>query len=569
MQIESRESMSAAKAELWPVNVPHQLQYPEIPLHQILSDSAQKYPDRTAVVFYGTEITYRKLDDLAWRFATFLNDLGLSKGDRVALFLPNCPQYIIAFYGTLRAGGVVVPCNPLYKERELAYQLHDSTPNVLVSLDMLYHVALGEDKRKPAAVVLTTSVRDYLPPLLSFFAPLKGVKRHHYPDTKDLKQTLAATTPRKVDVAINPEEDLAVLQYTGGTTGTPKGAMLTHRNLVVNTTQLDAWSYTSAGTDSVLCVLPFFHIYGLTVALNFAVKSGATMLLFPRFEAKPVLKAINRYHPNYFPGVPAMYANLVNREDIKKYDLSSVRRCLSGAAALPVEILRRFEKLTGATLVEGYGLTEASPVTHANPLDDKSKRKEGSIGFTLPDTEARIVDIESGKDLQVGEAGELLIRGPQVMKGYWNRTTETRLALRDGWLHTGDIAKVDSEGYFYIVERWKDMIDVSGFKAWPREIEEVLYEHPAVREVSVIGVPDPVKGEVVKAFVVLQPNRRSEIKGTELQEFCRKKLASYKVPREIEFVNELPKSLIGKVLRRVLRERELAKLATKPGVQSQ
>jgi len=560
--------MSVTKAELWPVNVPHRLKYPEIPLHQFLSDSAQKYPERAAVIFYGTEITYRELDDLAWRFATYLNDLGLSKGDRVALLLPNCPQFIIAFYGTLRAGGVVVPCSPLYKERELAFQLNDSSPNVLVSLDMLYHVALGENKRKPTAVVLTTSVRDYLPPLLSLFAPLKGVKRQHYPETKDFKKTLETTSPRKVEIPIDPKEDLAVLQYTGGTTGTPKGAMLTHKNLVANTTQLDAWSYTSAGTDSVLCVIPFFHIYGLTVALNFAVKSGATMILYPRFEAKPVLKAINRYHPNYFPGIPAMYTNLVNRDDIKKYDLSSIRRCLSGAAPLPVAILNRFENLTGATLVEGYGLTEASPVTHANPLDSKSKRKEGSVGFTLPDTEAKIVGMDSGKDLSIGEAGELLIRGPQVMKGYWNHPTETRTTLRDGWLHTGDIAKVDGEGYFYIVERKKDMIDVSGFKAWPREIEEVLFEHPAVREAAVIGVPDPEKGEVVKAFVVLQPDRVAEIKGTELQEFCRKKLASYKVPREIEFVDELPKSLIGKVLRRVLREREAAKTTAKPSAPS-
>ncbi len=553
--------MTVTKAELWPANVPHKLQYPEIPLHRFLEEAAEKFPDRAAIIFYGTEITYRELNDLAWRFATYLRGIGLREGERVALFLPNCPQFVIAFYGTLRAGGVVVPCNPLYKERELAFQLKDSSASVLVALDMLYHVALGESRKPPTPVVLTTSVRDYLPPLLSFLAPLKGVKRVHYPDTKDFKQTLKETQPEKTEVPINPREDLAVLQYTGGTTGTPKGAMLTHYNLVANTLQLNAWSYGASGADSVLCVLPFFHIYGLTVALNFAVKSAATMILFPKFEAKPVLKAINKYHPNYFPGVPGMYTNLVNRPGIEKYDISSIRRCLSGAASLPVEILRRFEVLTGGTLVEGYGLTEASPVTHANPLDDKSKRKEGSIGIPIPDTEAKIINIDTGHDLGAGEAGELLVRGPQVMKGYWNRPQETKLALLDGWLHTGDIAKTDSDGYFFIVERKKDMISVSGFKAWPREIEEVLYEHPAVKEAAVIGVPHPEKGEVVKAFVVLQADRVGEIQGTELQEFCRKRLASFKVPREIEFVEELPKSIIGKVLRRVLREEELAKRA--------
>lgn len=555
--------MTIAKAEFWPANVPHQLHYPDIPLHRFLEESAKDYPNRTAIIFYGTEITYQELDDLAWRFATYLRRSGLSKGDRVALFLPNCPQFVIAFYGTLRAGGVVVTCNPLYKERELAFQLKDSAASILVALDMLYHVALGEKKKRPTAIVLTTSVHDYLPPLLNFLAPLKGVKRIHYPEVKDFKETIEGIQPEKTEVTINPRDDLAVIQYTGGTTGTPKGAMLTHYNLVANAVQLDAWSYGGKGTDSVLCVLPFFHIYGLTVAMNFAVKSAATMILFPRFEAKPVLKAINRYHPNHFPGVPAMYMNLVNRSDIKKYDVSSIRRCLSGAAPLPVEILKKFETITGATLSEGYGLTEASPVTHANPLDDKSKRREGSIGLTLPDTEARIVDVVDGRDLPVGEIGELFIRGPQVMKGYWNRTGDTSSTLRDGWLHTGDVAKMDADGYFYIVERIKDMINVSGFKAWPREIEEVLYEHPAVKEASVIGVPDSERGEVVKAFVVLQEDKASDIRGVELQEFCKQRLAAYKVPREIEFVKELPKSLIGKVLRRVLREREIESLSAR------
>ncbi len=553
--------MTVTKAELWPANVPHELQYPEVPLHRILGESAEKYPDRTAIIFYGTEISYYELDDLAWRFATYLRRAGFSKGDRVALFLPNCPQFVVAFYGTLRAGGVVVPCNPLYKERELAFQLKDSSPAVLVALDMLYHVALGEKKQPPTPLVLTTSVRDYLPPLLSFLAPLKGIKRIHYPNTKDFNRTLKETQPEKTEAPINPREDLAVLQYTGGTTGTPKGAMLTHYNLLANTTQIHAWSYGAAGADSVLCVLPFFHIYGLTVALNFPIKSGATMILFPRFEAKPVLKAISRYHPNYFPGVPAMYTALVNRPDIKKYDISSIRSCLSGAAALPVEILKKFESLTGATLVEGYGLTEASPVTHANPLDEKSKRKEGSIGVALPDTVAKIVDMESGRELQVGEVGELVVRGPQVMKGYWNSPGETKMALHDGWLHTGDIAKTDADGYFYIVERKKDMIDVAGFKAWPREIEEVLYEHPAVKEAAVIGVPDPRRGEAVKAFVILKEDRVKDVTGTELQQFCKQRLAGYKVPQEIEFVKELPRSMIGKVLRRVLREQELAKIS--------
>lgn len=552
--------MSVSKVDYWPANVPKKLQYPEIPLHHLLEDSAQRYPQRTAIIFYGTKISYSQLNDLAWRFATYLRKSGVTKGDRIAVFLPNCPQYVIAYYGILRAGATVVAFNALYKEREFAFQLKDCGANTLIALDMLYHIAMGEKKKHPVPQVITTSVRDYLPALLSFLAPLRGIKRIHFPGTKDFKQILESTEPEKSDPQINPREDLAALQYTGGTTGTPKGAMLTHYNLVANTLQAESWSYGTPGQDTVLAVLPLFHVYGMTVVMNFAIRAGATMIMFPRFEGKPVLKAINQYHPNYFPGVPAMYSALVNRPDTAKYDVSSVKRCISGAAALPVEILKKFEAITGGHLVEGYGLTEASPVTHANPLDDKSKRREGSIGLTWPDTEARVVDIETGThELPVGEVGELVIRGPQVMKGYWNRPEETRITLKDGWLHTGDIARMDSDGYFFIVERKKDMIDVSGFKVWPREVEEVLYEHPAVREAAVIGVPDPIRGEVVKAFVILQPEYVDKIQGMELQEFCKQRLAAFKVPRQIEFCKELPKTMIGKVLRRVLRERELAK----------
>jgi len=357
-------------------------------------------------------------------------------------------------------------------------------------------------------------------------------------------------------VSINPKSDAALFQYTGGTTGVPKGAMLTHHNLVVNALQVGSWLPTlREGGEVMLAVLPYFHIFGMTVAMNMPVLRAASMVLQPRFEVLEALKAIQKNGVTLFPGVPTMYVALINHPETGKFNLRTVRLCISGAAALPIEVMRKFEAITGGRLVEGYGLTETSPVTHCNPLDRPEKVRPGSIGIPFSDTEAKIVDIETGeKDLAANEVGELAIRGPQVMAGYWNKPEETKYALRGGWLYTGDIAKVDEDGYFYIVDRKKDMINVSGLKVWPREVEEVLYEHSAVKEAGVVGIVDPYRGETVKAFIVLKEGFEGKTTTEEIIQFCKERMASFKAPTQIDFVKQLPKTAIGKILRRALKE---------------
>jgi long-chain acyl-CoA synthetase len=362
-----------------------------------------------------------------------------------------------------------------------------------------------------------------------------------------------APNPKPVEVK---PSDIGVLQYTGGTTGVPKGAMITHRNLVVNASQCEVQLPIRRGVDIGVVALPLFHIFGMSVAMNSHILTGTSMLLIPDpRDLKGVLGNISKHKATIFCGAPTMYIGLLNRPDIKKYNLSSVRACISGAAPLPVEIQKRFEQATGGRLVEGYGLTESSPVSHVNPLDDPKKNRPGSIGIPVSDTDAKIVDLETGeKDLKPGEVGELVIKGPQVMQGYWNSPDETKIALRDGWLYTGDIAKMDEDGYFYIVDRKKDMIDVSGLKVWPREVEEILYEHPAVNEAAAIGVPDPYRGETVKAYVSLKPGYEGKVTEQEIIKFCKERIASYKAPTQVEFRASLPKTLVGKILRRPLKE---------------
>ncbi len=549
--------MAKAWLRHWPEGVPQNLAYPEIPLPEILTATAKKYPNNTAIVFFGKKITYRDLDGLCDRFASALVSLGVRKGDRVALFLPNVPQFLICYYGALRAGTVVVPCSPLYKERELEFQLNDSGAETIVALDILYeHLAPIRAKTKLRNVITTTIV-DYFPAFLGVLAKLTGkVKTVPCPGTMSLKELLRKHSEAPPKVSIDPKSDAALFQYTGGTTGVPKGAMLTHHNLTVNAVQVGFWLPTlREGGEVMLAVLPYFHIFGMTVAMNMPVFRAASMVLQPRFEVLEVLKAIQRYGVSLFPGVPTMYVALVNHPETGKFNLRTVRFCISGAAALPVEVMRKFEAITGGRLVEGYGLTETSPVTHCNPLDRPEKVRPGSIGIPFPDTEAKIVDIETGeKDLPVNEVGELAIRGPQVMTGYWNKPEDTKHALRNGWLYTGDIAKVDEDGYFYIVDRKKDVINVSGLKVWPREVEEVLYEHPAVKETGVVGLTDPYRGETVKAFVVLKEGYEGKTTAEEIIQFCKDKVASFKAPTQIEFVKKLPKTAIGKILRRALKE---------------
>jgi len=543
--------------------VPPVLTYPEITLGNVLSQTAGNYPHHAALVFYGKKITYKELDALVNQFAHALIGIGVGKGDRVALMLPNIPQMVIAYYGTLRIGAVAVPTNPLYHEHELEVQLHDSGAETIVAVDMFYPVLSRVLSRTKVKHVVLCGVKDFLPFPLNFLYPIKAriekqwVSVRRMPPLYDFEEMLrhAPATPTNVDVA---STDTALLQYTGGTTGVPKGAVLTHRNLVVNSTQTKAWlSHAQEGREIILAAIPFFHVYGMTTAMNFGVLIGAEMILVPKFHTKEVITMIDKYHPTIFPGIQAMYLAIGNYPGITKYDLTSLHAAISGAGPLMREVQERFELLTKARIVEGYGLSEASPVTHANPIF--GNRKIGSIGLPWPDTEARIVDLATGEFLvPVGETGELIIRGPQVMQRYWNKPDETARTLRNGWLYTGDIAKMDADGYFYIVDRIKDMIKTVGENVYPREVEEVLFKHPKVKEAVVVGLPDQFLGEKIKAYIVLKDGQLATEE--EIIEYCSENLSKFKVPKEIDFRPQIPKTAVGKVRRYVLRNDERKKL---------
>lgn len=538
------------------------LTYPDVPLHRFLIDSAERFPDQTAIVYFGRRISYRELNELSDRFAAVLQGLGVEKGDRVAIMLPNVPQCVIGFYGALKAGAVVVYINPLYVERELAFQLADSGSKVLLALENFQPRIKNVLGQTPLKEVILAGIADYLPPVLRWLYPIKArregnwVKVEKAPPYRDFLEMMQAAR-----LAIRCPEvssrDTALFQYTGGTTGTAKGAILTHKNLVSNAMQAAHWVGMKQASEVILSVLPFFHCYGLTACMNVSVYTAGTMVLLPRFQVRQVLKCIQKYRPTFFPGIQAMYVAINNFEGVERYDLSSIRACISGAGPLHLEVQERFEALTRGKIVEGYGLTEASPVTHANPV--YGVRKKGSIGLPFPDTDVKIMDAETGtKEVPVGEVGELVVRGPQVMRGYWNRDEETRQMIRDGWLYTGDMARMDPDGFFYIVDRKKDMIKTKGENVYPREIEEVLFRHPKVKEAVVVGIPESYSVEVIKAYVVLKDGQ--EATESEIAEFCSRELARFKVPKMIEFRRELPKTLVGKVLRRVLLEEELQKL---------
>lgn len=545
----------------YPPEVPPNVEYPDCLLQAFLEQAYERKPDQIAIRFLGKSMTYRQLYQDALALANGLVRLGVKEGTRVALMLPNCPQAVIGYYAILMAGGIVVQTNPLYVERELLYQLQDSGAEFIIALDLVYPKLVNLFTKTRLKQIILTSIKDYLPfpkNLLYSIFHHKGISKVHDSVPERLlsfKQLVTHHPPKPISIQTKPD-DLAVLQYTGGTTGLPKGVMLTHRNLVVNAYQCRTWLYKSAyGKERSLALVPFFHVYGMTVVMNFSILQASTMIILPRFEVKQVLKAIHKEQPTLFPGAPTMYTALLNYPKLSKYDLSSINICISGSAPLPVEIQRRFEHLTGGRLVEGYGLTEASPVTHVNLL--WGENRVGSIGLPWSDTEARILDLESGEPVATGKIGELAVKGPQVMKGYWNRPEETADVLRDGWLLTGDLAYMDEDGYFYIVDRKKDMIIASGYNIYPREIEEVLYQHPQVKECAVVGVPDPYRGETVKAYIIPQDGAR--LQKEELDQFCRERLAAYKVPRIYEFRDELPKSMVGKVLRRLLVEEEVKK----------
>jgi len=542
----------------WPKYLPRDLGISPSPLHSLLTESASRLPNRTCIVYQGRTFTYSELDELSSRFASALAALGLRKGDRVGVFMPNMPQFIISYFGILKAGGVVVTCSPLYKERELEFQLRDSGSSLVIAANDVVH---GNDLynsleacrgRLGLRHVITASLTDYLPALKRNLAGLAGVKNLRREGTIGFMDLIRAHRPLERFVEVDPVSDLAVLQYTGGTTGTSKGAMLTHHNLYANA-MMAAAALPLTAEDITLAVLPLFHIYGMTVTMNAPIFAGAKIVLLPRFEVKQVMETIQKERVTCFCAVPTMYIAVINSEEGKRFDLRTVRACISGGAPLAVAVRKKFIEMTGGNLVEGYGLTECSPVTHINPLKD-ALPKEASIGIPLPATDAAIVDLDDPeKFLPTGEVGELAIRGPQVMRGYWDRKDESALVLRNGWLLTGDIARMDDDGYFYIVDRKKDMVDVGGFKVYPREVEEILFEHPEVKEAAAIGMVDPYRGEAVKAFVVLKdPTKR--VSEAEIIQFCTERVAKYKVPKQVEFVGELPKTLVGKVLRRKLRE---------------
>lgn len=546
-------------------NTPHEIKIPAGSLAGYLDRAIEEFPENIALHFEGLKISYRELGLLVNRAANGFARLGVKKGDTVAIMLPNVPQFVIAYFGALKCGAIVTPVNPLSVPKELRIYLQDTKAKTIVTLNFFYKTVNAVREESSLENVIVTAAWDPLSKVKQVLAP-KIVYKHEMKEVPPLRKgdllwnewlaQSSADPPAPVD--INPADDLAVYQFTGGTTGIPKAAMLTHNNLKANCEQCGAWMHWLAtrGKETFVAALPLQHIFGQTVAMNLAISWGCAILLIPNpRDIKSLLKAIDKIKPTYFPIVATMAIAIYSHPDVSKYSIKSLKLSIAGAMALPAEVTKRFEEATDSMILEGYGLSEASPVTHANPLD-KKLRKIGSIGLPLPSTDCKIVDLEDKtKTLPVGEVGELAVKGPQVMKGYHNRPDETAdVMTKDGWLVTGDIAKQDSEGWTYIVDRKKDLINASGYKVWPRDVEEVLFENPKVKEAAVIGVPHATRGETVKAFVVLQPGQTATVE--EIRAFCKEKMAVYKVPTDVEFVESLPKTMVGKVLRRELREKE-------------
>jgi long-chain acyl-CoA synthetase len=540
---------------------PH-LSYPGRPLGDILALTAVHRPDKPATQFLGAQLTFLDLKQRSDTLAAALAALGIDKGDRVAIMLPNCPQYIIATFAILRLGAVIVNVNPSYTAREFLVVAADSTARVLITIDALLPTVQGVRAETAIEHIIVTSLAEYsaaaaAPPRIDgtlALADLVGPERGQAPPRPPVRPP-----------AIGPD-DLAVLQYTGGTTGTPKGAMLTHGNIFANVVQTVAWTnplYVSSGDERYLVVIPYFHIYAFSVCMMTGLWIGAQQIIHPKYDPEQVLAAIKQFRPTYFPAVPTVFVSLLNHPDVGAYGLEQVRHFNSGGAPCPVDVLDAWEQRIGRPLTEGYGLSETSPVTHSTP--QLACRKPGSIGVPFPDTDVRIVDVETGtRELPLGDAGELCISGPQVMKGYWNKADESARALRldaagRTWFHTGDIATIDADGYAYIVQRKKDMIIVDGFNVYPSEVEAVLYSHPAVRLAAVIGIPDAYHGETVKAYIALKPGTATTAQ--DVVTFCRTGLAEYKMPRSVEIRDTLPMSAVGKILYRVLRDEHAASLA--------
>ncbi len=556
--------------------VPHTLEpYPKIPLFGFLEQAARDYPNNTALIFKpramkgaldgltSGKMTYRTLNELTDRLAGALAKLGVKKGDRVVIFMPNSPQFVIAYYGILKAGGVVVATNPLYAPREMENQFNDCGAELILTTSNFYARVKEVQLKTKINKVVVSHIREYMGRFLKTLFPLnKHSAAEHKADLVAgdvwMQDLIAQNTPAdrpKLDIG---PDDLALLQYTGGTTGIAKGAVALHRCLVADTLQIKAWVHdTQMGQEVVLAAIPMFHVYGMVAAMNFCMAAAGALLCVPNpRDLVNLLSAINVHHPTIFPGVPTMYNAINNYPDLSQYNIRSIRACISGSAPLMPETQAKFEKLTGGNLREGYGLSEAPTATHCNPLSGQNR--VGAIGLPFPDVDCKIMSLdEPDKELGVEEIGELVIKGPQVMQGYWNMPTETANVLRNGWLYTGDIARMDADGYFYIVDRKKDMVIAGGFNIYPTNIEKVIKEHPKVLDVAAAGIPDKYRGETIKVWIVQKPGETLTEK--EVMDFCRKNLAKFEVPTAVEFRQELPKTMVGKVLRRMLVDEEKKK----------
>ncbi|MFH2103140.1 MAG: long-chain fatty acid--CoA ligase [Chloroflexota bacterium] len=542
--------------------VPFHIEYPPVPLFYFLEESARRFPTKPCTIFKGAIVTYKEMDEITNRIAGGLAKLGLKKGDRVGLFMPNTPQFVMAYFGILKAGGVVVATNPLYTPPEIEHQVSDAGVEIMFVMSNFYEKMKVAQPKTKIKTLIVSNLKETLPPLLRTLFTLAKEKKGGFrvtllPGDIWFQEFLATHKPEDRPSIEITADDVALFQYSGGTTGTSKGAIAMHKNLVANTLQIKSWmTQLDEGGEIVLMAIPLFHVYGMVAGMLFALAASASMVMVPNpRDLKDVLGSIQKFRPTIFPGVPAMYNAINNNPEVNagKYNLSSIKACISGSAPLMRETKEKFEELTGGKLREGYGLSEAPTASHCNPL--LGENRTGSIGLPLPDVEARIVSLDDGKtEIPIGEIGELILQCPQMMKGYHNMPTETENSLRnmgDGvWLFTGDIARMDEDGYFYIVDRKKELIKPGGYQVWPREVEEAIISLPKVLEVGVAGIPDPYRGETVKAWIVVKPGET--LTEDEIKNWCKERLAPFKVPTHIEFRTELPKTTVGKILRREL-----------------
>ena len=538
--------------------VPHKIEYPQVPLFNLLEESARKYPDQPCTIFKGAVITYKEMNAITDSLAGAMAKLGVKKGDRIGLFMPNTPQFVMVYYAILKAGGVVVATNPLYTPPEIEHQVNDAGIEIMFVMSNFYKTIKAAQPKTKIKKIVVTNLKETLPPVLRLLFTLAKEKKGGFrvdlePGDVWLQDLLSQHKPEDRPKLKITADDTALFQYSGGTTGISKGAIAMHRNLVANTLQIKNWmTNLNEGKEIVLMAIPLFHVYGMVAGMNFALAAGASMVMVPNpRDLHDVLGTIKKYRPTIFPGVPTLYNAINNHPDVVagKIDLSSIKACISGSAPLLRETKEKFEALSGGVVFEGYGLSEAPTATHCNPL--LGENRTGSIGLPLPDVDCKVISLDDGKtELPIGEIGELVIKGPQVMKGYHNMPTETANTLRKGWLYTGDIARVDEDGYFYIVDRKKELIKPGGYQVWPREVEEAIAAHPKVLEVGVAGIPDPYRGETVKAWIVLKPGET--LSDEEVKDWCKDRLAKYKIPTHIEYRRELPKTTVGKILRREL-----------------